>query len=190
MRQLLPVLLVALLSLLSGCAAAPKYLERSSEALSRSVYATGDSLILGRVELAKTYNEAAQKLVPPPKQRIPISPARSGASSVVTLPEAYSGLPAVSAGSADYKALTRASDENKLLSDHLVEVETERQKQYEIHNQLLKDYQSSVITIANQGKIIAQKNLHIVVLYLIIGGIAALIGFGIYLKALVPVRIW
>ena len=190
MKPSLLVLLAVPLLLLSGCAAAPKYLERSSEALSRSVYATGDSLTLGRVELAKTYNEAAQQLVPPPKQRIPIYPARAGTNSVVTLPETYSGLPSIPAGTEAYKALERATDESRQLSRHLAEVETERQAQYEIHNQLLKDYQSATVTIANQGKALAQKNLHILVLYLIIGGILAMIGLGIYLKALVPVRIW
>lgn len=190
MRPLFPVLLVAALFLLSGCATTPQYLERNSEALSRSVYATGDSLILGRVELAKTYNEAAQKLVSPPKQRIPIAPARAGTNSVVTLPETYAGLHSVAAGSEDYKALTRANDENKLLSDHLAEVEIERQKQFEIHNQLLKDYQSATIQIANQGKALAQKTLHIVILYIVICAILALIGLGIYMKALIPMRVW
>lgn len=180
----------AALLLLSGCAAAPRYLERTSEALSRSVYATGDSLILGRVELAKSYNESAQKLVPPPKQRIHIAPARTGAGSVVTLPQAYAGLPTVSDGSTAYEALSRANDENKQLSDHLAEVETERQKQGEINNQLIKDYESSRLTIARQSTIIAKKELALWLHRLVIAVILALIGMGVYMKALIPARVW
>jgi hypothetical protein len=180
----------ACLFLLSGCAVAPQYLERTSEPLSRSVYATGDSLILGRVELAKSYNEATQKLIPPPKKRILISPARSGASSVVTLPETYSGLSTVSAGSASYQALSRAIDENKQLSNHLDEVEIERQEQQEINNQLIKDYNSSRLTIATQSAVIAKKELALWFHRLVIAAILAMIGVGIYLKALVPVKVW
>jgi hypothetical protein len=190
MKHLFQILSVASLFLLLGCAATPKYLERTSEALSRSVYATGDSLILGRVELAKTYNEAAQQLIPSPKQRILIAPARAGAGSVVTLPNSYSGLPTVSAGSADYEALTRASDENKQLSDHLAQVEVEKQKQYEINNQLIKDYESSRLTIARQSVIIAKKELSLWLHRLVIATILALIGMGVYMKALIPVKVW
>jgi hypothetical protein len=178
------------LSLLVGCSAAPQYLERTSEPLSRSVYATGDSLILGRVELAKSYNEAAQKLIPPPKHRISIAPARSGTGSVVTLPETYSGLHTATAGSADYKALLRSSDENKQLSDLLSEVEVERQKQNEINNQLLKDYQSSQITIAKQSTTIAKKELALWLHRLVIVVIVSLIGLGVYKKALIPIKAW
>lgn len=183
-------LLLASLFLLTGCAATPKYLEKTSEALSRSVYATGDSLVLGRVELAKEYNEATQKLVPPPNLRVVIKPVRSGASSIITLPETYKGSLMVNVGTEEYAKLVQVTEENKVLSEHLLVVDQERKNQYEINNQLIKDYQSSVITIANLGKTIAEKNLHIIILYIILAGIAALIGLGIYLKALVPMKVW
>lgn len=190
MKLFLRILSTASLLMVGGCAVAPKYLEKSSEALSRSTYAVGDSLALGRVELAKQYNESAQKLVPPPKQRIPILPARSGTNSVVTLPESYAGLHSVSAGTEAYRAITRANDEVRVLSSHLAEVEVERQKQGEIHNQLIKDYNTAQITIANQSSIIAKKELALWAHRAVIALILALIGLGIYFKALIPVRLW
>lgn len=109
---------------------------------------------------------------------------------MVTLPEAYSGLPTVSAGSTDYQALSRANDENKQLSDHIAEVETERQKQNEINNQLIKDYESSRLTIARQSTIIAKKELALWLHRLVIAVILVLIGMGVYMKALIPARVW
>lgn len=185
-----PLLVLLAALLLSGCASAPKYLERTSEALSRSVYATGDSLVLGRVELAKAYNDAAEKLVPPPKERIQIKSLHNGTSSVVTLPESYTGSIKVGVGSKDYEKMVKSQEENKTLTSHLQLVEQERQKQDEIHNQLIKDYESARLTIANQSTIIAKKELALWAHRAVILLILALIGLGIYLKALVPVRIW
>jgi starvation-inducible outer membrane lipoprotein len=176
------LLLILSLGLLTGCQSAPKYLEKSSEALSRSVYATGDSLVVGRVELAKAYNDEAQKLVPPPKERIRINAVTIGKTKALTIPASLKGSEIVSVDQEAYKGLVKVEEENADLKNQIKVTEEERQKQDEIHNQLLQDYVSATVTIEKQGKVIAQKNLTILIEGLIIVGILLLIDASFYFK--------
>ena len=48
--------------------------EKRNEAVSRGVYAVHDSLERGRPELAKSYSRELTKIVPAPKDRIPVAP--------------------------------------------------------------------------------------------------------------------
>lgn len=50
------------------------YTEKQSEALSRVVYATKDSLENARIDLADEYSKEAVRIVKPPKKRIKIEP--------------------------------------------------------------------------------------------------------------------
>jgi hypothetical protein len=175
-------LLLLLTLCLSACQTAPKYLEKTSEALSRSVYATGDSLVLGRVELAKAYNDEAEKLVPPPKQRIPVEAVTIGKTKALTIPASLRGSEVVSVDQEEYQKLVKVSEENKALQEQIKTTEEERQKQDEIHSQLLKDYINATVTIEKQGKVIAQKNLTILIEGLIIGLIVLAIGASFYFR--------
>lgn len=173
-----------------GCSS-PKYIEKTSETLSRSVYASGDSLDLGRVELAKFYNNEAQKLIPPPKVRIAVSPVISNSKKVITLPESYEGATVVTINSDEYKGLLKdkkvaqqLSSENSQLSAHIQEVEAERGKQDEIHSQLLKDYMQAQIVIATKDKKLAQKSLIIVLLSIVILGFILGTAASIYFKVI------
>jgi hypothetical protein len=69
MRNLL--LLSFAILLLTSCTV---YTEKQSEALSRSVYATKDSLDNARLDLADTYVNESVRIVKPPKKRIEIQP--------------------------------------------------------------------------------------------------------------------
>jgi starvation-inducible outer membrane lipoprotein len=175
--------LLLLLTLgLTACQSAPKYLEKTSEALSRSVYATGDSLVVGRVELAKAYNDEAQKLIPPPKVRIPVNAVTIGKTRAITIPASLKGAEVVSVDQEEYQKLVKVDEENKALQEQIKATEEERQKQDEIHNQLLKDYITATVTIEKQGKVIAQKNLTILIEGLIIVVILLGIGASFYFK--------
>lgn len=174
---------------LTGCVSSPKYIEKNSEALSRSVYATGDSLVLGRIELAKKFSDESQKLVPPPKERIPIASVTNGKAKVVTLPASLSGAVCVEENTESYKKLVKVEEENKVLQYQVKLVEEERQKQDEIRSQLLKDYNDSLIKIANQAKELVKKDL--VILYLVIAIVLLVAGIGasFYFKLVTPLRL-
>jgi hypothetical protein len=49
------------------------YTEKQSEALSRSVYATRDSLDVARIDLADKYVDESTRIVKPPKKRIQVN---------------------------------------------------------------------------------------------------------------------
>jgi len=190
MNHLFSILMAGLVLSLGGCVAPAKYVERNSEALSRTVYATGDCILLGRVELAKEYNQASQKLVPPPKDRISISPAMIGSNSVVTLPKAYAGQSTMTVGSVDYDKIIQTAEDNKELQKQLLVVDQERQNQDQIHSQLLRDWQTGQVQIQTLEKKIAQKNIHIIILYLVIASFIGTIVLGFYLKVLSATRIF
>ena len=59
---------------LSGCTV---YVEKRSEALSRAVMATSDSIDASRIDLAQKYSKEAVKLAYPPKNKIKISPIKT-----------------------------------------------------------------------------------------------------------------
>lgn len=63
-------ILILSLFLISGCTV---YTEKQSEAVSRSVYATKDSLDNARVDLAQQYIVQTTELIKPPKKRIQIN---------------------------------------------------------------------------------------------------------------------
>jgi hypothetical protein len=50
------------------------YTEKQSQALSRTVYATKDSLDQARIDLADKYSTETIRLVKPPKKRVEIPP--------------------------------------------------------------------------------------------------------------------
>ena len=57
--------------LLTSCTV---YTEKRSESLSQAVFATTDSITVGRFELAYEYSKQAERLAYPPKKRVAISP--------------------------------------------------------------------------------------------------------------------
>ena len=69
------ILFVLFLCLLfSSCAARIEYVEKTSETMSRTVYALDESLRFGRYDLSDMYSANLLKLVPPPEKPIRITP--------------------------------------------------------------------------------------------------------------------
>lgn len=117
------LILAGAVALLASCT---YYTEKQSEALSQNVYATSDSLIKKRVDLAYYYSNETTKLVKLPKHRIPIQSVfeadkvvknspNKGKTAVVLVPDQYKDEKVVVVGSADYQTLLK----NKAISEQL-----------------------------------------------------------------------
>lgn len=67
--------------LLTSCTV---YTEKRSESLSQAVFATTDSITVGRFELAYEYSKQAERLAYPPKKRVDVSPLITKNSNINT----------------------------------------------------------------------------------------------------------
>lgn len=68
-----PILISFVVFSLVGCQTT-RYIERTSQPLSQTTWATFDSIENGRIDLAEYYSSQTLKLVPAPKNRIVINP--------------------------------------------------------------------------------------------------------------------
>lgn len=170
------------------------YTEKQSEALSKVVYATKDSLDAARVDLADEYATEATRIVKPPKDRIPIQIVYKKPSAVVdgtvngskqrvvVIPSKYKNDVVVVVSSAEYDQLLQDKESYiALQSDHEAltkakkEVDEELIKQTEYNNQMVRD-------LNTMQKTIAEKNLSLMKYRLAVFGLIAAIVAGIYLR--------
>jgi hypothetical protein len=174
--------------LIAGCTL---YTEKQSEALSKSVYATTDSLNAARVDLAYYYSQETTKLVKPPKKRIDIQPVYDVATvvktvgdktRVVIVPKQYRDDKIVVVGTLEYqKLLENTSIANQLKKDNenlqktIKEVDDERMKQEEMRDKMIKDLRDM------QTKLV-KKDLVILRLWVLVGILTLIIAGYIYLK--------
>lgn len=180
------LLLTALL--ITGCTL---YTEKQSEALSKSVYATTDSLNAARVDLAYYYSQETTKLVKPPKNRIDIRPVYDAATivktvgdktRVVIVPKEYKYDKIVVVDTLEYqKLLENASIASQLKKDNenlqktVKEVDDERIKQEVMRDKMVKDLRDM------QTKLV-KKDLVILRLWVLVGILTLIIVGYIYLK--------
>lgn len=187
--------LLALTLLFTSCTV---YTEKQSEALSRNVYATNDSLNTARVDLAYYYSQETIRLVKPPKRRIDIQPVYETQTQksqtpvpastiatntrVVMVPEQYKNDKVVVVNSVEYQELLK----NKKIADQLkkdnqnvleakIATEKELEKQAEMTSKMIKDLNEL------QKKVI-KKDLVILRLWVAIAILLAIIGGYIYLR--------
>lgn len=170
------------------------YTEKQTEALSKVVYATKDSLDAARVDLADEYATTATRMVKPPKDRIEIQTIYKKPSAVidknntgikqrvVVIPSKYKNDVVVVVSSAEYQELLKDKEAYKQLqSDHEVlakakeEVDAELLKQAEYRDQMIKDLNS-------MQKTIAEKDLALLKARGIIVALVLAIVAGIYLR--------
>lgn len=170
------------------------YTEKQTEALSKVVYATKDSLDAARVDLADEYATAATRIVKPPKDRIEIQTiyknssavidknASSSKQRVVVIPSKYKNDVVVVVSSIEYQELLKDKEAYKQLqSDHenlakaKEEVDEELTKQAEYRDQMIKDLNS-------MQKVLAEKNLALLKCRGIIAALVLAIVAGIYLR--------
>ena len=160
---------------------------KDSEPLSRAVYATSDSIDLGRIDLADQYAKQAKTLVEPPKQTITIKPLISkptskGTSNVVVIPASLKGMQVVVVGSQEYDDLLKIKENAEImekdvevLKKQIEEVRKAYREQFEAKSELLKEYEKLVLDLKDKQLALLKRNI-------IIGGLGLLITLYIFLK--------
>jgi hypothetical protein len=173
------------------------YTEKQSEALSKVIYASKDSIDTARIDLADHYINEATRMVKPPKQRIEVQPiykkeqstvisnTKSTALSnkrVVVIPEKYRNDLVIVVKSEDYEKLLADKDvleqfkkDNAELLEAKKTVDDELIKQAEYKDQIIKDLNNLQRQIAEKDLKINQRNIVII-------GLVTVVGAGIYLK--------
>ena len=173
--------------LLISCAPT-RYIPKDSEPLSKAVYATSDSIDLGRVDLADQYAKQAKTLVDPPKQPVIIKPIISKASktdigkNVIVVPPSLKGMQIVVVGSDEYRKLLSIKENAEQLKIEFENLQKEKEEVYktlaeqrEAKSHLLKEYEKLVLDLKDKQLALLRRNV-------IIGGMSLLIGLYIFLK--------
>lgn len=183
-----------LLFVLTLMSCAPtKYIPKDSEPLSKAVYATSDSIDLGRIDLADQYAKQAKTLVEPPKQTILIKPLVSKSTSksvaknnVIVIPSSLKGMQVIVVGSQEYEDLLKIKEnaevmekDVEILKKQIEETRKAFREQYEAKSQLLKDYEKLVLDLKDKQLALIRRNI-------IIGGMSLLIGVYIFIKVKNP----
>jgi hypothetical protein len=106
-------LLFAVILFLTACAST--VVEKTSETMSRGVYATGAALQVGNFPAAAQFNAGVEALTPKPKKFISVPPLTLDGNPVVLLQEEFKNDKLVFVGSSDYTALQK----NKQFDDEL-----------------------------------------------------------------------
>lgn len=176
------------------------YTEKQSQALSRAVYATKDSIDKARLDLASTYSTESTRIVKPPKKRIPIdsvykkvntsipvvaSSAKPGKEipvqkqRVLIIPEQYKHDTVVVVNSNEYQELLKDKETLEQLKEDLknerlfkTEVDEELQRQKEYAEKMVKDLNIMQKKLVEKDLAILKRNVIIVVLIAIgVGGV-------------------
>lgn len=172
------------------------YTEKQTEALSKVVYASKDSINAARIDLADQYITEATRIVKPPKQRIEIQSVYKKETTntkdkptilvsekrVVIIPEKYKQDLVIVVGSEEYQKLLadkETYEQIKKDNDELLEakktVDDELIRQSEFRDKMVKDLNVMQRKIAEKDLIILHRDIMIVCLL-------ATFGAGIYFK--------
>lgn len=167
------------LFILNGCTV---YTEKQSEAASKNIYATRDSINAARIDLADFYINEATKFIKPPKNPIKINTIfdNSGTTSnkptdkkstnssqnrVVIVPDKYKNSKVVIVGSSEYSQLLKdnenakkIAEDNRIKEIQISENQKEIEKQKEMSNKM-------VVDLNLMQKKLVQKDLTILRLY-------------------------
>lgn len=124
---------------LFGLPACTVYTEKQTEAVSKVVYATKDSIDGARFDLADEYITEATRLIRPPKNKIPIhsmnesnksapkdkkiNPTVSSKTPVIIVPERLRGLKVVVVNSEEYNLLIQSKESHKQLKSDYANLE-------------------------------------------------------------------
>jgi len=164
------------------------YTEKQSEALSRSVYATKDSLDNARLDLADNYINESTRIVKPPKKRIDIQPVYKknidtissqskfkptivNKQRVLIIPEKYKNDTVVVVSSEEYQLLLKDKEvyaqiekDNASLMETKKIVDEELIRQMEYNDKMIKDLNIMQKKLVQKDLAILQRNVVIVLL--------------------------
>lgn len=170
------------------------YTEKQSQALSRTIYATKDSLDEARVDLADKYSTEATRLVKPPKKRVEIppvykknipvissqsknSPVYINKQRVLVIPEKYKSDTVVVVSSKEYEELLKDKEtfaqikkDFENLTEVRSQVDQELIRQIEYNDKMIKGLNIMQKKLVEKDLAILQRNIIIAVLLLTIGG--------------------
>jgi hypothetical protein len=170
------------------------YTEKQSEALSRSVYATKDSLDNARLDLADSYANESTRIVKPPKKRIDIKPVYKknidnissqskvkptiiNKQRVLVIPEKYKNDTVVVVSTEEYQQLLKDKETYEQIEKDIANitetklaVDQELIRQMEYNDKMVKDLNIMQKKLIEKDLAILQRNILIVVLLLSIGG--------------------
>lgn len=170
------------------------YTEKQSQALSRTIYATKDSLDEARIDLADKYSTEATRLVKPPKKRVEIPPVYKKTIAVVAsqsknspeyinkqrvliIPEKYKSDTVVVVSSKEYEELLKDKEtfaqikkDFENLTEVRDQVDQELIRQMEYNDKMIKDLNIMQKKLVEKDLAILQRNIIIAVLLLTIGG--------------------
>lgn len=179
------------------------YTEKQSRELSRTVYATSDSLDKARLDLAVEYSTQTTRLVKPPKPKdrividsiyapstIPVIASSAATSKqqkpnrqrVIVVPEMYKNDTVVVVNSSEYQQLLKDKQvyeqlqtDYKTLNKAKTDVDEELAKQEKYNNQMIQDLNRMQKQLVEKDLAILKRNIVIVVLLLMGAG-------GVYLR--------
>jgi hypothetical protein len=170
------------------------YTEKQSEALSRSVYATKDSLDNARLDLADNYINESTRIVKPPKKRIDIQPVYKknidnissqskikptivNKQRVLIIPEKYKNDTVVVVSSEEYQLLLKDKEtyaqiekDNASLVETKKIVDEELIRQLENNDKMVKDLNIMQKKLVEKDLAILQRNVVIVILLALMSG--------------------
>ena len=190
MKDLVKILFFCFLFLvLTACTV---YTEKQSEALSKVVYASKDSIEAARIDLADKYVAETTRLVRPPKNRIKIAsvyqnsvqqhiPTISSSSNrepipvnkqrMVIIPEKYKADTVVVVSTEEYQRLLKDKEtfaqiqrDNEGLSEAKQAVDGELIRQMENRDKMINDLTSMQEKLVEKDLAILQRNVIIVLL--------------------------
>ena len=189
---------VALICFLFLCSnSCTVYTEKQSEALSKVVYASKDSMEAARIDLADKYITETTRIVRPPKNRIKIDPVYKHVNTVssgskhdpiiinkqrmVIIPEKYRADTVVVVSSEEYQQLLKDKEtfaqiqqDNIGISDAKKEVDEELIRQYNNRDKMINDLNIMQKKLVEKDLAILQRNIIILGLIASIGGAAYL----------------
>jgi len=184
-------LFCSILLLLNSCTV---YTEKQSEALSRSVYATKDSLDNARLDLADSYANESTRIVKPPKQRIDIKPVYKknidnissqskvkptiiNKQRVLIIPEKYKNDTVVVVSSEEYQQLLKDKETYEQIEKDIanitetkIAVDQELIRQMEYNDKMIRDLNIMQKKLIEKDLAILQRNIAIIFLLVIMGG--------------------
>jgi anion-transporting ArsA/GET3 family ATPase len=194
-------ILTLLLLFFSGCTV---YTEKQSEALSRSVYASKDSVEAARFDLTEQYVNESTRLVKPPKNRIEIGSIYKSVSlntkpdpsfdeskektknkpkqRVLIIPEKFKNDNVVAVNSQEYDTLLKSKEiYDQLEKDHSLLVEEKKNVDKELTIQL-ENRDKMVRDLNELQRKIAEKDLALMKRNVVIFGLVCSIGAAIFLR--------
>ncbi len=174
------------------------YTEKQSEALSKVVYASKDSMEAARIDLADKYITETTRIVKPPKNRIKIDPVYKGVNvlsssskhepipiskkRMIIIPEKYKADTVVVVSSEEYQQLLKDKEVfAQIEKDNIGLVDAKKLVDDELIRQM--NHRDKMVNDLNiMQKKLVEKDLAILQRNIIILGLLATIGGATYLR--------